>query len=40
MDTEALPTNTDIDRLEEMISSLEQRIDDLEQRLSALEEQP
>ena len=39
MDT-ALPTLTDIDRLEGMISALEQRIDDLEQRLNALEEQP
>jgi len=39
MDTE-LPTITDIDRLEGMISALEQRIDDIEQRLNALEEQP
>lgn len=39
MDT-TLPTITDFDRLEGMISALEQRIDDLEQRLNALEEQP
>jgi polyhydroxyalkanoate synthesis regulator phasin len=39
MDTE-LPTVTDFERLEEMISALEQRIDDLEQRLTALEDQP
>ena len=39
MDT-VLPTITDIERIEGMITALEQRIDDLEQRLTALEEQP
>jgi len=34
----ALPTITDFERLEGIITALEQRIDDLEQRLTALEE--